>query len=467
MAKIRAVFVNIQQHLADQIQGADQRIRIAMAWLTDQNLYTLLCQRATKGIKIELLLLNDDINQAAANLNLEYLRQAGAEVLLINPIERNRMHNKFCIIDADTVITGSYNWTFQAQQNDENIVVVSGDPDFTADFISNFNRLKQKYGGKVAGSPDLSLLCKRLEMLRNALDLTDDDDIRLQRQKTAHLFDEIPDIWLQIEQCLVQNDYQQATTLIGEWLQKMFALMPYEDLEFEELLLELKVLELQIAALRDEKTDMETLNSAFNQRYQIELGELILQILELQTQQAEQAAQQAPDNDKKQQAYEDLKNQYQQAHQEYTQEREKQIPNLSPDDENLLRKLFRKASKLCFPDLIHDPALNAEAERIFIELHAAYEAKDVERVKQILDYLENGNPFTPSDNKTLKKDQLRARITHLKQVLSKLIEDIERLRNSETYQTIIKIGNDWDAYFTQAKKQLEEQLHHLQNSQQT
>ena len=33
------------------------------------------------------------------------------------------MHNKFCIIDNDLVITGSYNWTFKARLNDENVIV--------------------------------------------------------------------------------------------------------------------------------------------------------------------------------------------------------------------------------------------------------------------------------------------------------------------------------------------------------
>ena len=34
------------------------------------------------------------------------------------------MHNKYCIIDNDTVITGSYNWTTAAEtKNDENITI--------------------------------------------------------------------------------------------------------------------------------------------------------------------------------------------------------------------------------------------------------------------------------------------------------------------------------------------------------
>ena len=33
------------------------------------------------------------------------------------------MHNKFCVIDRSTVINGSYNWSYKARQNHENITV--------------------------------------------------------------------------------------------------------------------------------------------------------------------------------------------------------------------------------------------------------------------------------------------------------------------------------------------------------
>ena len=115
-----------------------------MAWLTDQNLYDLLCNKAITGIKVELLLIKDDINKNAFNIDLEQLRQINnAEIVFMVPEDFRKMHNKYCIIDSHTVITGSYNWTYQAQQNDENIVIVSGDPEFATDYIQNFNNLKQ------------------------------------------------------------------------------------------------------------------------------------------------------------------------------------------------------------------------------------------------------------------------------------------------------------------------------------
>ena len=96
MPQIRALFSNIQQYIANEIQQASTHIRIAMAWLTDQNLYDLLCNKAITGIKVELLLIKDDINKNAFNIDLEQLRQINnAEIVFMVPEDFRKMHNKY------------------------------------------------------------------------------------------------------------------------------------------------------------------------------------------------------------------------------------------------------------------------------------------------------------------------------------------------------------------------------------
>jgi len=60
------------------------------------------------------------------------------------------MHNKFAVIDGEFVITGSFNWTYQAgSHNQENICVI--DNQYYIDKYTNeFNRLwKQFQSAKV------------------------------------------------------------------------------------------------------------------------------------------------------------------------------------------------------------------------------------------------------------------------------------------------------------------------------
>ena len=51
------------------------------------------------------------------------------------------MHNKFCVIDNQKVITGSYNWSEKAEnKNDENASVVY-DNDIASNYSVEFRRL--------------------------------------------------------------------------------------------------------------------------------------------------------------------------------------------------------------------------------------------------------------------------------------------------------------------------------------
>ena len=52
----------------------------------------------------------------------------------------NRMHDKFCIIDFEYVMHGSYNWTKPANYNDETLATAL-DRDFVKKFADEFIRL--------------------------------------------------------------------------------------------------------------------------------------------------------------------------------------------------------------------------------------------------------------------------------------------------------------------------------------
>ena len=53
------------------------------------------------------------------------------------------MHNKFCLIDSKTLINGSYNWTYYAEdRNRENILIIKDEKDTINAFTAEFQRLK-------------------------------------------------------------------------------------------------------------------------------------------------------------------------------------------------------------------------------------------------------------------------------------------------------------------------------------
>lgn len=56
------------------------------------------------------------------------------------PNKKNKMHDKFCIIDNALVITGSYNWSKNAHDNFENIIITD-DRIIVAKFLNEYYEL--------------------------------------------------------------------------------------------------------------------------------------------------------------------------------------------------------------------------------------------------------------------------------------------------------------------------------------
>lgn len=106
-----AHFTHIHETIIVELQKARQSVYVAVAWFTDRALFQTLCERAEAGVTVELMITNDAINFREGGLPFDMLRQAGGRVYAIGTDKESEtlMHNKFCVIDGQTVITGSFN----------------------------------------------------------------------------------------------------------------------------------------------------------------------------------------------------------------------------------------------------------------------------------------------------------------------------------------------------------------------
>jgi phosphatidylserine/phosphatidylglycerophosphate/cardiolipin synthase-like enzyme len=176
----QAYFEEIQQHILHEIEPAKSSIQIAVAWFTDEKLFSALCAKAKSGIAVELMLMNDEINNSSG-INYDSLSSAGGKVWKIsNTGGHDRlMHNKFCILDNNTVINGSYNWTRKAKQNHESITIISENIELALQFSDEFRAIKENYFGKDAESivVDFAIICSRLSTVKEAICTGDAEDI--------------------------------------------------------------------------------------------------------------------------------------------------------------------------------------------------------------------------------------------------------------------------------------------------
>lgn len=53
------------------------------------------------------------------------------------------MHDKFCVIDNQVILNGSYNWTTNAETRNDEVVTVMNDPEGATKFSVKFKELKK------------------------------------------------------------------------------------------------------------------------------------------------------------------------------------------------------------------------------------------------------------------------------------------------------------------------------------
>jgi len=202
--------------------------------------------------------------------------------------------------------------------------------------------------------------------------------------------------------------------------------------------------------LSDEKADYEKLIHEFSVRHNKELGELIIKILQHRKEKAKGTPQQH-------EAEED----YDTYHKEFEAGKDEQIVILTDEEQKELKDKYRKASKICHPDVVKEEQKDL-ATNLFAELSTAYENNDLRRVREILENLEKGHFFITKSDAINEKQLLKGEMEKLRLRIKELKEQLQIIKESDTYKTVSSIAN-WDKYFDETKQKLRLQLNDLES----
>lgn len=447
-----AVFEDIATHIEQELSTAQSSIVIAVAWFTNRTLFDLILQKAQEGCEVHLMITDDKIN-ANAQINYDLLEQHQSYFYKINNTQNALMHNKFCVIDKTTVITGSYNWSYKAAFNHENIVIHYQDTELASQFIAEFEYIRSLYFPEKASSTfnaddSINEIIKRLEVLQHFIVLKDLEDVDYAITKLEK-FDVNTNV-SKIISLVKKQLFGQAIEEIQKFISHYNQLTVWDDPEINALQLELKLLENQINAFENEKIELEKVLSDFQHQHTKELGELILAILKIRKEKLKD---------------EEAANDYNEYQKQYTNEIEREVYELSDEQKKALKKEYKSASILCHPDkFTNEPKeIQQQAEALFKELNEANSKNDLERVKEILGNLQKGL-LSVSPNKQTDKDFLKVNIERLKQKLTRLQTEIEQIKQNDVFIQITNITN-WDTYFKDQKELLAKELEELQHEQ--
>ncbi len=131
--------MRVGDHIVGLLLNAEESIRIMAFNLTLDTISETILRRASEGIDVQGLFdAGQSQNQGS---DVARFRESGIDVTLDgNP---RKMHHKVIIVDESIVITGSYNFSRNAEeQNDENVLIIYS-PRLAKEYLIEFSRLRE------------------------------------------------------------------------------------------------------------------------------------------------------------------------------------------------------------------------------------------------------------------------------------------------------------------------------------
>ena len=130
---------DIKQRIITEIQQASQNIFLAMAYFTDRDIANAIIESKRKGVNVDIVLSSNAQNETVTLM----FKGAGVSIHAFETgDERGMMLHKFCLIDNKLSINGSYNYSYNASNNNVENIQVSDDLHTYRQLLSEFERIK-------------------------------------------------------------------------------------------------------------------------------------------------------------------------------------------------------------------------------------------------------------------------------------------------------------------------------------
>lgn len=137
---VDVLFEHQQEKIISEIRQAKYLIWVAVAWFTDDVLFSELQKKRAAGVNVQVIVDDDDTNR---KYGFEYEKYFETYRMPLKGYFDNIVHHKFCVIDLETTLHGSYNWTRKAQYNRETLEVSEG-REIALKFADEFIALKTR-----------------------------------------------------------------------------------------------------------------------------------------------------------------------------------------------------------------------------------------------------------------------------------------------------------------------------------
>ena len=126
-----------------ELKGAKSSVLVQAYWFTSPSIAKALVEVHKRGVKVEVIL--DRSRTEMENEQAEFIVQNGVPTFIDD--KHTTAHNKLMIVDGSVVVTGSFNFTDQSEnENAENLLVIR-DKGLADKFTANW-KAHAKHSGR-------------------------------------------------------------------------------------------------------------------------------------------------------------------------------------------------------------------------------------------------------------------------------------------------------------------------------
>jgi phosphatidylserine/phosphatidylglycerophosphate/cardiolipin synthase-like enzyme len=127
--------------ICEELRAARESADLCVFTITDDRISKAVLDAHRRGVRVRIITDNDKALDQGSDVHR--LRRAGIAVR--EDDTPYHMHHKFAVFDGESMLTGSYNWTRGAAENNQENLVVSNDPRLVDPFTREFETLWRKF----------------------------------------------------------------------------------------------------------------------------------------------------------------------------------------------------------------------------------------------------------------------------------------------------------------------------------
>jgi phosphatidylserine/phosphatidylglycerophosphate/cardiolipin synthase-like enzyme len=133
--------ISVKSVIISHLRKANVSLRICVFTISDDEIAEEIIAAHRRGVRVKIV--TDDVKVYDKGSDIAYFVKNGLKVKTDST--EYHMHHKFFVVDRKILLTGSYNWTRQAAENNQENMLVTTEKSVVKAYLSEFSKLWKQF----------------------------------------------------------------------------------------------------------------------------------------------------------------------------------------------------------------------------------------------------------------------------------------------------------------------------------